>query len=74
MELNEFLKKLGLRIKFLRMSKDINQSELAALVKTFENNMSNIETGKVNISMKTLVKIANALDVEPYKLLEFKDQ
>ncbi|MEI3254941.1 MAG: helix-turn-helix transcriptional regulator [Candidatus Gastranaerophilaceae bacterium] len=67
------MKKLGLRIKFLRMSKDINQSELAALVKTFENNMSNIETGKVNISMKTLVKIANALDVEPYKLLEFKD-
>ena len=73
MELNEFLKKLGLRIKFLSMSKDMNQSELAVLVKTFENNMSNIETGKVNISMKTLVKIANALDVEPYKLLEFKD-
>lgn len=73
MEINDFLKKLGLRIKFIRMSKGIKQSELAAMINSYENNISNIETGKINISMKTLNKIAEALDVEAFKLLEFKE-
>lgn len=73
MEINDFLKKLGLRIKFIRMSKGIKQSELAAMINSYENNISNIETGKINISMKTLNKIAEALNVEAFKLLEFKE-
>lgn len=73
MSFEEFLKKLGLRIKFLRMSKGINQANLAAMMSTFENNLSNIETGKKNITIKTIYKIAQALDIEPSKLFDFKD-
>ncbi len=73
MSFDEFLKKLGLRIKFLRMSKGLNQADLASLMSSFENNLSNIETGKKNISAKTIYKIAQALEVEPSKLFDFQD-
>lgn len=73
MSFEEFLKKLGLRIKFLRMSKGLNQADLASMMSSFENNLSNIETGKKNISAKTIYKIAQALEVEPSKLFDFKD-
>lgn len=73
MQYKEFIKKLGLRIKFIRMSKGLSQSQLAGLMSTFENNLSNIETGKINVSVKTVHKIAKALDVEPCKFFEFED-
>lgn len=73
MEFENFLKNMGLQMKFARMKKNMTQANLAEILSTHENNLSKIETGKKNISMKTLYKIATALEIEPQKLLDFKD-
>lgn len=54
---------IGKRIKIARIRNDITQERLAELVDLSTGHMSNIETGSGNVSLKTLVNIANVLDV-----------
>lgn len=70
MEFDNFLHILGMNIKFVRMKKNLTQAQFAELISVHENNISKIERGKINISMKTLYKIAAALDVEPCVLMK----
>ena len=59
----ELLSKLGCRIKELRLSKSMTQNDLAFGC-GFENaSMSRIESGKTNITLRSLIKICNALDI-----------
>lgn len=59
-----FLIYLGDRIKALRSGKEISQNELAALCNIDKGNMSRIEAGKSNITVLTLKKLSDALDVD----------
>jgi transcriptional regulator with XRE-family HTH domain len=68
----EFLVKLGESIKKHRELLGINQSALALRCETDRQNMSRIEKGRVNISMTTLKKIADALEVPVKNLVDFK--
>lgn len=69
----EFLKRVGLKIKYYRMLKNITQNILAESLSVEESYMSDIENGKRNITMKTLYNIASALNIDCVKLFDFND-
>ncbi len=60
----EFLAGLGLRIKELRIKKNISQKDLALECNFEKASMSRIEAGKTNITILTLFKIMTALDAD----------
>ena len=55
--------KIGDKIKELRELKNLSQQDLAALCNFAKSNMSRIEAGRTNLTIKTLFKISNALKV-----------
>lgn len=54
--------KIGQRIRAARLDKEINQSELGALVGCSNNHMSHIEIGQTKVSLSMLLKLAFVLD------------
>ncbi len=54
--------KIGQRIRAARLAKEINQSELGALVGCSNNHMSHIEIGQTKVSLSMLLKLAFVLD------------
>ena len=64
-----FLAAVGLRIREIRLSKDITQSTLAFNCGIPDSQINRIELGKVNCSLSYLPLIAQALNVNPKDLL-----
>lgn len=54
---------VGKRIKEIREVKGITQQELSDLCNFEKSNMSRIEAGRTNLTLKSLFVICNALDV-----------
>ncbi|MDR1327205.1 MAG: helix-turn-helix domain-containing protein [Heliobacteriaceae bacterium] len=69
----EFLRILGLRIKYFRKLKKLTQLQVAEMVNTEEHCISVYEMGKRNMTMKTLHKLITAMDIDPAKLFDFSD-
>lgn len=67
MEIN--YKALGKRIKLARIEKELTQERLAEMVDLSPTHMSNIESGTANVSLPSLVNIANALSLSLDDLL-----
>ncbi|MCW3084253.1 MAG: helix-turn-helix protein [Bacteroidetes bacterium] len=67
----EYIKKVGLNIKRIRVEHKISQVMLAHACDFEKPNMQRIEAGKTNPTLKTLFKIAQALDVSVNDLLTF---
>ena len=66
---------IGERIKKIRLSKEISQSELAKRAGLSNDYMNRIELGKVvNIGIEKLVAISIALDVHIHDLISIKFQ
>jgi len=63
-------KKLGENLKKIRTKKNITQTELAETLKVDKSFVSNIENGKTNPTLATIVKIANAVGVSLDELLK----
>lgn len=59
----ELLKRLGKKIKTLRSRKNMTQNELAIKCEFEKASLSRIESGRTNITVRTLYKISKALDV-----------
>lgn len=55
-------KDIGLRVKMIRLRKEITQEELAGITGLSSPHISNVETGNTKVSLPSLIKIANALD------------
>ncbi|MBI5235646.1 MAG: helix-turn-helix transcriptional regulator [Deltaproteobacteria bacterium] len=70
MESNE-KKLMGYRIKELRRCKGLSQEELAERAETSPNYVSRMERGTENPTFDTLIKIANALEIEMWELFDF---
>lgn len=60
----QFLLKLGSRIKHIRSEKKMSQVNLAAKCDFEKASMSRIESGKTNSTILTLRKISDALEVD----------
>jgi transcriptional regulator with XRE-family HTH domain len=67
-----FLINLGIHIRQLREKKNLSQENLAHDCNIPKSQIARIELAKINTTVKTLIKIANALEVEPKELLDLK--
>lgn len=65
--------KVGTRIKTLREAKDLSQQDLADLCNFDKGDMSKIESGKANPTLKTFLKISQALEVNLPDLFQIGD-
>ena len=68
------LKKMGLNIVYYRKLAGMNQEDLAKQAGISRTHLGNIEAPNMFVapSLETLFKIADALKIEPHKLLMFK--
>jgi len=73
MKEQEFFIKLGRRIKKLRQKKGLRQEDMEDFGIAYKYYQRIESPGKrpANITMKTLLKIAGAFEVEPYQLFLF---
>lgn len=62
-------KKLGIRIKSVRKRIGYTQTQLAVLTGYSVQHISHIETGDTKLSVDSLVKIANTLEISLDQLL-----
>jgi transcriptional regulator with XRE-family HTH domain len=67
----EYLIELGNNIKRIRQKRKISQVELADVCNFEKQNMQRIEAGKTNPTVKTLLKIAQALEISVIELFKF---
>ena len=63
---------LGNKVEALRSAKKLGVREFALLADIEHHQLINIEKGRVDIRLSTLVKIAKGLGIEPKELLDFK--
>ncbi|MGO3184532.1 MAG: helix-turn-helix domain-containing protein [Aequorivita sp.] len=70
--LNEFLVKFGEKVKKERESKGLTLDDLEFHSSIDSSDINKIELGQRNITMKSLLKIANGLKVNPQELLNFE--
>lgn len=62
---------IGMRIKELRISKkNLSQNDFACLLGFDRTYLSRIENGKQNLTMDTIIKICNYLDVSLSEFFE----
>ncbi len=70
-----FLKRVGSNIKKLRKKKGYTQLALAAEYRDeliSKQTISKIENGKRNLTLTTILRLAQALDVSPKDLLDIE--
>ena len=63
MEVFMIRKKLGLRIKELRLKKEVSQEKFALSINMDRTYFSSVEAGKRNISILNIKKIADGLKI-----------
>lgn len=69
---NEYLKGFGANLQKIRESKGLSQRGLASLCKIDNSDISKMERGEINITILTVLELANALEIKPRKLLDFE--
>ncbi len=66
-------RKIGNRIKELRLERNISQAELGRLCDKDRQHIELIENNKISANIYTLYTISNALGVELYELFQFNE-
>ena len=65
---------LGANVRALRIERNLTQEQLADLCDLHRTYVGAIERGNRNVSLKNIVIIAQALNVEPSELLLYKKE
>lgn len=60
---NRLQNRIRKRIRDIRISKGVSQSQLALMTSMTKSYMSEIEAGKKNLTLRTLQKIATSLGI-----------
>ena len=70
--MNEYvvLRKIGSRIKTIRVSKKLTQNDLANECNFEKANLSRIESGQTNLTIRSLYKICTALEINVDELFK----
>lgn len=66
----EVAKRIGRNIKRIRTQKTMSQGDICRKLYMDRGYISSVENGKKNITIATLDKLANALNVPVYELLK----
>ena len=69
-----YLSKIGTVIQNRRLSLGLSQEDVVGRAEMDRGHYSEVENGKRNISINTLKRIAEALEIEPWKLLKEADK
>lgn len=69
---SDFLKEIGRKIILIREEKGQKQSDISYKTGLETSEISKYEQGKINMTFKTFLKFAQALEVHPKDLLEFE--
>jgi transcriptional regulator with XRE-family HTH domain len=64
------LRRLGLRVKVLRTHRQLSQEELAQAAGLDRTYVSRVERGAHNVTVLTLIRVAEAPDITPGELLD----
>lgn len=73
MALSEFLELFGSKIREIRKAKGLTQEELAERCGLQNTYIGGIERGERNISLQSVDKLAEGLEVIPFELFKFDD-
>jgi transcriptional regulator with XRE-family HTH domain len=57
-------------VRQLRLERDLSQEDLAELADLHRNYVSQIESGRRNVSLRNILKLAHGLKVRATKLIE----
>ncbi|KEZ00394.1 XRE family transcriptional regulator [Sphingobium indicum] len=68
MEVDPDLVPLGEAVRQLRKARGLTQEDLSGLTELHRNHIGGIERGERNITIKTMLALARALDVQPAEL------
>ncbi len=60
-----FYSRVGARIRAIRLNKGLSQTEVARRVKSYQQNIARTERGTENLTLDVILRIANALGVDP---------
>ena len=71
--MSDFLKSFGDKIRQVRKSKGLTQEELAERCGLQNTYIGGIERGERNISLQSVEKLAEGLEVIPFELFKFND-
>ena len=63
-----YLKRIGEQVKFARLGKEWSQIDLSRRANVKQRLISEVESGKANITLGTLLKIANVLGIKRIEL------
>lgn len=66
----DFYKKVGKRIQQIRLEKAMTQLDVAALCNYEKSTISRIESGRTNLTLKTLYLLSKALNVSMKDLVD----
>lgn len=72
-KMNKIDKKVGMNIRLERTKRGISQEHLADMANIARSTMGIMERGEQSPSVQTLAKVANALNIELYKLFIFDE-
>ncbi|WP_404986178.1 helix-turn-helix domain-containing protein [Chryseobacterium sp. M5] len=68
----DFLVEIGKRISYIRDKNKQTLDDIEFLTNIDSSDINKYELGKINLTIKTLLKLATALKVDPKDLLDFK--
>jgi len=72
-EYKDMYQQFGLNVVYYRKKLRLSQTQLAEKVDIHRTYVSAIELGKVSVSFDILFKLAEALEITPNKLFEFRE-
>jgi len=64
--------RIGMKIKEIREDKNISQQDLAAACNFEKSNMSRIEAGRTNLTIGTLLKICDVLNIKLNEVIDIE--
>ena len=71
---SEFLVGFGFNVKMYRLKSGLTQAELGEIVNMTEHRISQIECGKCYLTLNTVNKLSNALNILPKRLFFSEDE
>lgn len=72
MDNEDYLLKLGQRIKKLRLEKSMRQIDLADKIGIEDSALRRIESGRVNSSIQMLRKVAKGIEIDVQELIDIE--
>lgn len=67
----KFQNDFGENLKRIRLLKNLTQLDLATICDVETTTISRIENARTNITLKTIYKLSEELEMKPFKLFKF---